>query len=259
VPRGSKQYNVNTTIGSFRRPLAGAGILALATLASVCAGAAEVFVSPVRAELRPPSLSETITVSNQADARMRVAVKLVEWTQDAQGNDVYQETTDLVYFPRQMEIDPQGKRQVRVGATVPGGATERAYRLYIEEQPDPSSTPAPGQVMVYFRMGVPVFVPPPQARPQAEISEATLERGKVSVQVRNAGNRHLRLLRLKLEDGAGFSREAPGWYTLAGAQKTYSLDVPRVVCRRAKSLSLALEGEGIHVDRKLDVDPARCG
>lgn len=256
---GSTQYNVPSTTHFFGRPVAAAAILALTGAFGALAEAAEVFVSPVRAELRAPSLSETISVSNLGHSPMRVAVKLMEWSQDADGKDVYKETADVVYFPRQMEIAPQGKRQVRVGATAPGGGTERTYRLFIEEQPDPAAAPAPAQVMVYFRMGVPVFVPPEQGRPQAEFSEPTLERGKVSLHVKNAGNRHLRLLRLKLEDGAGFSREAPGWYTLAGAQKTYSLDVPRDVCRRARTLSIVIEGEGIRADRKLDVDPARCG
>lgn len=243
----------------FRRPLAAAAILALAGACGAPADAAEVFVSPVRAELRPPSLSETITVSNQGNSPMRVAVRLMEWSQDAEGQDVFKETSDLVYFPRQMEIAPQGRRQVRVGATVPGSATERTYRLYIEEQPDPAGAPATAQVMVYFRMGVPVFVPPSQPQSQPEISEPTLERGKVTVQVKNTGNRHLRLLRLKLEDGAGYSRDVAGWYTLAGARKTYSFEVPSEVCRRARTLSIAIEGEGIRADRKLDVDPARCG
>ena len=224
----------------------------------VPARAGEVFVSPVRAELRGPTLSETITVTNRGGARIRVGVKLMEWTQDAQGNDVYKDTSELVYFPRQLELEPEAKRQIRIGATAPGGASEKTYRLFIEELPDPSATAAPAQVMVYFRMGLPVFLAPAQARPQPDISEPTLEHGKVSLQVKNTGNQHLRLLRLKVEDGAGFSREIAGWYTLAGAQKTYSLDLPGDVCRKAKTLSIAIEGEGIRADRKLNVDPARC-
>jgi hypothetical protein len=31
------------------------------------------------------------------------------------------------------------------------------------------------------------------------------------------------------------------------------------VCRKAKTLSVAIEGEGVRADRKLHVDPARCG
>ena len=235
-----------------------AGTLAFAGALCAPARAAEVFVSPVRAELRGATLSETITVTNRGSSRIRVGVKLMEWTQDAQGNDVYKDTGDLVYFPRQLDLDPEGKRQIRVGATAPAGATERTYRLFIEELPDPSATPAPAQVMVYFRMGVPVFLPPSQARPQPEIGEPALEHGKLLIPVKNTGNEHFRLVRLKVEDGAGFSQEIPGWYSLAGAQKTYSLELPRDVCRKAKTLSIAIEGEGIRADRKLHVDPARC-
>jgi fimbrial chaperone protein len=248
--------NVHTTTWPPRRLAPAAAILALACSAPV--RAADIFVSPVRADLRGATLSETITVSNLGSSRIRVGVKLMEWTQDAQGNDVYKDTSELVYFPRQLELDADGKRQIRVGATSPGAATERTYRMFIEELPDPSAAAAPAQVRVYFRMGVPVFVPPAQPKPQPEISEPTLERGKISVQVKNTGNQHVRLVRLKVEDGAGFSEEVAGWYTLAGAQRTYSLDVPRDVCRKAKTLNIAIEGEGVRADRKLNVDPARC-
>jgi hypothetical protein len=85
-----------------------------------------------------------------------------------------------------------------------------------------------------------------------------LAQGKLSLAVKNPGNQHIRLLKILVDDGAGFSREIAGWYTLAGAQTTYALDLPREVCRKARTLSIAIEGEGIRADRKLNVDPSRC-
>lgn len=213
---------------------------------------------PVRAELRAGALSQTITLTNRGTERIRVAVKLMEWTQDAQGRDVYQDTTDLVYFPRQFELEPDGRRLVRVGANAPPGPVERSYRLFFEEQPQAAADANRAQVAVYFRVGVPVFLVPAGARPQAEVGEPVIDQGKLSLQVRNTGNQHVRVLKVRVEDGAGFAHEIPGWYTLAGAQRTYALDLPREVCRQGRTLSVKVEGDGVGADRKLHVDPARC-
>lgn len=233
--------------------------LALAAAAAPAARASEFMVSPVRAELRAGALSETITVANRGTNRIRIGVKVMEWTQDAQGKDVYTDTTDLVYFPRQMEIEPDGRRLVRVGAKAPAGATERTYRMFIEEQPDPASEAAKAQVSVYFRFGVPIFLTPAAPRLQADIQEPTLDKGRLSVVLKNNGNRHVRITRVNVSADAGFSREVAGWYSLAGTERTYALDLPRDVCRKAKTLSVAIEGEGVRADRQLHVDPARCG
>ena len=220
--------------------------------------ASEFSVAPIRVELRAGALSETITVTNHADAPLRVGVKVMEWTQDEKGEDVYKETGDIVYFPRQMDLAAGATRLVRVGAKAPAGVVERTYRLFVEEQPQVTGEPGKAQIAVYLRFGVPIFLPPAVPRPQQEILEPTLDHGKLALRVKNSGNQHFSLLRLMVEDGGGFSREITGWYSLAGTERTYSLEVPRDVCRKARTLTIAIEGEGLRADRKLDVDPARC-
>lgn len=234
-----------------------AGLL-LVACAAVPVSASDFSVSPVRVELRQGSLSETITVMNHAAARLRVSAKLMEWTQDEQGNDVYKDSGDIVYFPRQLEVEGEGRRLIRVGAKAPAGPVERTYRLFIEEQPEPAGEGRTPQIAVYFRFGVPVFLPPAVPRMQADIGQPSLDKGKLSLQVRNGGNQHFRVVRILVSDGAGHQQEIAGWYSLAGTGKTYTLDVPVEVCRRSKTLSVTVEGEGISADRKLDVDPARC-
>ena len=231
-------------------------LAALALLAP--AHAAEFSVTPIRADLKPGALNETITVTNHSDALLRVSIKLMEWTQDAEGKDVYRESSDLVFFPRQMEVNPGARRLVRVGARAPGGATERTYRLFIEEQPDPAAGNAGSQVRFYFRFGVPVFVAPGAPKPAPEVGAPTLQAGKLAVAVRNTGNQHFRLQRVLVTDGAEFRKEIAGWYSLAGSQRAYVADVPPETCRHAKVLRVLLEGEGLQLERSLDVDPARC-
>lgn len=235
------------------------GALAAAALAlplpALCASFS---VSPIRADLKPGVMSETITVTNESPTRLRVAVKLVAWTQDAAGKDVYTESGDLVYFPRQLELEPGGKRLVRVGAKTPGQGAERAYRLFIEEVPVPTPG-APAAVSFYFRFGVPVFVTPAGVAAKPEIPQPQLAAGKLSVAVSNPGNQHFRAIRVNFSDGAGWSRDVGGWYTLPGSSRDYQVEVPPEVCRKAKTFSVTVEADdNAKFERTLNVDPARC-
>jgi fimbrial chaperone protein len=233
-------------------------LLALPCAFALPAGATEFSVSPIRVELKPGVMSETITVTNHADTKLRVSMKLTEWTQDAEGKDVYKDSSDLIWFPRQMELEPNGRRLVRLGARTPAGVVERTYRLWVEEEPPPGAPSTQAQVAFYFRFGVPVFLVPAVAKPQAEFGEPRLAQGRLAVPVKNTGNQSFRLQKITVSDEAGFSREIAGWYSLAGTERTYTAEIPRDVCRRAKLLTVVIEGEGIRSDRKLHVDPASC-
>jgi fimbrial chaperone protein len=226
--------------------------------AALVAGASEFSVSPITVELKPGVASETVTVTNHANTRLRVNVKLMEWTQDEHGADVYRDSGDIVYFPRQMTLEADSKRLVRVGAKALAPATERAYRLFIEEQPEPAAEGSRAQVAFYFRFSLPIFLPPPEPKAQAEVTDPALQKGKLAFTIRNPGNRHVRMLRILVVDDHGHQQEVPGWYLLAGRQKTYSATIAPEVCRQAKTLTIRVEGEDAKTERTVNVDAARC-
>jgi fimbrial chaperone protein len=225
---------------------------------AAAAVAAQFSVTPIRVDLAPGVMNETITVTNDGDSPLRVLVKLSLWTQDASGADVYTDSADLIYFPRQLQIEPGGKKLVRVGAKTPGGVTERAYRLFIEEQPEPASSSSTSRLSFQLRFGVPIFVAPVNPKPQPEVGDPVLAAGKVSIAVRNPGNASFRLNRIAITNASGFSQEATGWYSLAGTSRTYDIDIPRDVCRKGGEFDITFEGEKVKVERKVQVDPARC-
>jgi fimbrial chaperone protein len=241
-----------------RRPAWTALAFASCVLASPGAGAGDFSVSPIRAELGPSAPSETITVTNHSPGRLRVSIKLMAWTQDAEGKDVYTDSSDLIYFPRQMDIDKESRKIVRIGAKSPPHRVERAYRLFIEEMPDPLDLPGRPSVNFVFRFGVPIFVPPPDGKPSLDVQAPTLAKGKVVLPVRNDSNAHVRLTKINVSDGAGLSIDANGWYSLAGTQRTYTVDIPPEACRKSKSLLVTAEGPAAKFERRLDVDPANC-
>ena len=109
-----------------------------------------------------------------------------------------------------------------------------------------------------FRFSVPIFLAPATPRTELEVAEPKVEHGKVLLPVRNSGNVHARVLRVVVDNAAGFRREVPGWYSLAGTQRTYAVDLPPDICRKGGTLKVAVEGEGVRADRQLHVDAARC-
>jgi fimbrial chaperone protein len=244
---------------SFRRRLKLANIAAAVLVASLVgnASAAEFSVTPIRVDLKPGTLTETITVANDATATLRVSMKLMAWSQDARGEDVYSEASDLVYFPRQMEIAPGARRLVRIGVKTILSGPERTYRLFIEEVPVPDASGGTG-VNFFFRFGVPVFVTPATTKAEVTVGEAALTKGKLVVPVQNNGNRHYRFNRIVFSNGSTFVREIAGWYSLPATQRTYSIDVPLAACRASDAFTVQLQGDGMNLERSVKVDPANC-
>ena len=196
-------------------------LLAAAAAVSACwCHATEFSVSPIRVEFEPGTMSETITISNDAKTRLRVKVRLTQWTQDGQGKDVYADSTDLIWFPRQLDVEPGGRRLVRIGIKTPAGQVERAYRLYIDEEPEAGANDGRTQVAFTFSFGVPVFVVPAAPRSTPLVGEPTLAKGKLSVPVRNGGNHFFRLARIAVTSPAGYTQEIAGWYSLADTART---------------------------------------
>src|SRR4051812_48428578 len=106
-------------------------------------------VAPTRVDLGKGARSSLVEVSNDDTRKLSFQVRLFQWTQDAQGKDAYQENQDLIFFPPLFTVNPGDKRVIRVGlkgsAPPPG---EIAYRLFIEEIPEPAVAAAGPEVKV---------------------------------------------------------------------------------------------------------------
>lgn len=235
--------------------------LVVSLLAPFACGAAEFSVSPIRLHLEPGARSAAVTVSNDDVRPLRMQLRLVRWTQDADGVDVHQDSDELVYFPRMMSVPPGEKRLVRVGLKTPAGATERSYRLYLDELPEPAegARPAASGVSFTIRFALPVFLPAAIAAKQSgAIESLTLRDGKLRVAVRNSGNRNFRIASVAARSPAGFVAEAPGWYLLAGASRVHTIEIPPEVCRGLRRLDVTVKAEELSLEGGLDVERRMC-
>lgn len=218
-------------------------------------------VSPIRVDLDRSARTGSITVSNDdTESAMRAQADAVSWVQDADGNDHFEATGELTFLPRIMTIAPSDRQLVRVGIRVPATTQEKAFRLFIEELPEPQKPDGSGaKVAVRVRFGIPVFVKPLKEEIKGDIDLVEISNSTVKLRVRNEGNVHLGIKSVELT-GDGFSKQVGGWYLLAGAARTQSIEIPVETCRKLKALDVTLKtDQQLELKRRLEIDRAACG
>jgi fimbrial chaperone protein len=223
-------------------------------------------VSPLRVQLDASHPTSTFHVHNDSDEKIVVQIEAAEWRQAADGTDVYEPSTELVLFPKIVEIDKGAEKNVRLGmAATSTSDKERALRVYFDELP--VSKPGETAVRLALRLGIPVFVVPSILRTASNIDTVAILGGTLGARVRNDGNGHLMVRKLVAvgEDGAGaavFRHEQAGWYVLAGAARTFRLSIPRDECERATAIRVEVEIEDSRPTRtlkaNLELSRSRC-
>lgn len=231
----------------------------LLLLAAPAALAGDFGVTPIRLDFDAGVKTGAITISNDGDSSLSFQMKLFEWSQDREGKDQYADSDALIFFPRIMTIAAKDKGLIRVGTKSPLAASERSYRLFIEELPDAKSRGQGAQVEVKLRFGVPLFVAPLQPAVTGAIEALKLEKGELSLRVKNTGNRHFRFEKILVQAGDAVLGEVQGWYLLPGIDRAYKIPLKAEACAKAGALEISLKAEGLELKQRLDATPAQCG
>lgn len=191
--------------------------LAVGISLAMAAQAANVSVMPVGLTFSVGHDRSAITVTNEDAENAVMQVEAVAWTQ-ADGQDVYTPTQDLLVNPPIFAVKPGHAQVLRVGLRQPPtGEREVAYRLILREVPQPpassGSAPHQGQVRVLLQMRLPVYVAPAQIVPGQQWHARRTEEGAVELSLTNTGNVHVVVGELKLR-AAGTAASAPPLATL---------------------------------------------
>jgi len=242
-------------------------LLALGLFPTGLAGAATFRVSPVSLSLSASSTSGLLTISNESDETLRFQLAAYRWSQGTGGEMELEPTDDVVLFPRLLKLEPRRERKIRIGAVAAFEASEKTYRIFVEEIPSAEnaslSSGIPG-VRVLTRMGIPVFLRPSKAQANGAIVNPGVEQGRLSFQVRNNGNVHLMLETVSLR-GIGeagetvIDKKIEGWYVLAGGVRQYDLPLPPEKCGRVRTLRIEARTESGILSDRLDLRPGACG
>lgn len=218
-------------------------------------------VVPIKVYLDAKAKTTVVKVTNDSDEKVTVQLDAKAWAQGPDGRDVYTDTKDIIFFPKIADIKPGEERIIRVGYKGKPSATERTYRLFIQELP----VTKPGEIALKFalRFAVPVFIAPPTEKTDRSIAGVELKDGSVNVRVKNNGNKHFIVSKIKAagHKGSGkevFNTETGGWYVLAGVTKSYSVDVPEAECKKSKTIKVSVEVGKESMSSELKVASALC-
>jgi fimbrial chaperone protein len=174
-----------------------------ALFASPCAmpQAASLQVAPVLVEVPAPGATATMKLRNEGAKPLDAQIRIFQWTQ-VDGADVLTPTNDVAASPPLASLRPGTDYTVRIVRTKKEPpAKEEAYRLLIDELPEAAASPS-ASVNIALRYSIPVFFTVPGAPPK--LSWALQQRANKPVIVAsNAGDRRIRLAKLKIIDGKG--------------------------------------------------------
>jgi fimbrial chaperone protein len=227
-------------------------------------------IVPTSLELGGNAKSGAFSVMNGSSEKLNCQIEVKEWTQDANGKDVYADTGDIVFFPKIMTVQPKEQRAIRIGIKGPLPPQERTYRLFVEEIPVQKSVAeanAPRELVagltIAFRYSMPIFVKPVIQRQSGVIEKTNMVKGAAKVVVRNTGNVHLKLsivaFRGKSADGKEvFSKEAAGWYILHGQSRSFEVTVPQELCLKLATIVIDAQSENFTINGTLAVHKEMC-
>jgi len=255
------------------RPVAGTGLLfaflffllcstVLLPFATSWAGSFD--VQPVRVFFTKKTRVEKLIVRNLSPGDLTVQIKAFTWAQDNDGKDVYENTTDILVFPRILKIPPGGQRLIRLGTTVGPAIRERTYRVYVEELPvGGEKTRSPG-VRFALKVGIPLFVSPIESDNRGVTGSLTMEGGKASLRMENAGNAHLVVQSITVtgRDSKGeetFSKNLNGWYLLGGASRIHAIQIPPAICGRLSTVQATVRTTRNSFQETMQVTGGTCG
>lgn len=228
-----------------------------------CASSAQEWsVAPIKLDFSGGTTSGVITVTNDSSSKFTYQMNAFQWTQDKDGKDVYTETSDIIFYPKLMSIEPKDQKIIRVGTKIPRGDSEKTYRLFIEDITRPAG--ATGATVVFaIRFGVPIFFKPIKEDIKASLDPLAMVKGIITVPVRNVGNSHFVVQKIMIS-GIGqknetvLSKELPGWYVLTGTLKKYTMEIPRESCQRISRIQIEVKTEQFTLKDSLNVQKAMC-
>jgi fimbrial chaperone protein len=181
-----------------------ASLTALFASSSVIAQAASLQVVPVLVEVQAPGAAATLRLRNEGDRPLDAQIRIFRWTQ-VDGVDTLTPTNDIAASPPLASLRPNTDYTVRIVRTSKEPVVrEESYRLLIDEVPAAANVQA-ATVKIALRYSIPVFFTVSGVAAPKLSWELQQRANKPAIVVNNAGDRRIRLAKLKFTDGKGGS------------------------------------------------------
>ena len=244
-----------------RRPLLLAVILCFSSIFSVNSHAGNFKVSPIHIYFDANEKSSLVRISNLGE-EVAIQAYVLKWRQNENGDDEYEETDEIVIFPKMAQIKKGKERVIRLGYQEKKAlVTEETYRLIIEELP--VKAPSGTMLRTTLRMRLPIFVSPTENIIDRSIEKVEIQDGNLFVSVKNNGNAHITVSKIRavgLDDSGreSFSKERSGLHILAGSLKTYAMEWNQEDCMKTQSIKIEVQLDREVIKSTLDIDQETC-
>jgi fimbrial chaperone protein len=185
---------------------------------------------PVDPTIAAGQTATALWVENRGAQPVTLQVRSLGWSQSA-SEDQYAQQDEVVTSPPIANVAPGQRQLIRVIRRETGSTSaEHSYRLLIDELPPPIDPSKPnvasGQLSVQMRYSIPLFTYDGDVAGSPTLMARTVViDGKRYAEIRNVGQRHARLLNLRLQNGAKDFTVSAGLlgYVLAGSTMRWPL------------------------------------
>jgi fimbrial chaperone protein len=223
-------------------------------------------VNPITVALSGKDQSALLTLKSQTTEEVRFKILVQAWAQSPQGEMKLADTKDIVVYPGLLTLAPNEERKLRIGSTVPAGATERSYRVFVEELPPlrAPQTANKSEVKVLTKMGIPIFVQPAKPVATGTVEGFGLAKRRLGFTIKNTGNVHflpqsVQVTALDAKGAAVFEKKVEAWYVLAGGKRVWEVEIPKEACAKSKAVTVAVESAEAKFSGRMEVPAAGCG
>jgi fimbrial chaperone protein len=247
--------------------LAALGLLITLFLTSHTAAASNFNITPINIFLDPQTKIEKLTVTNNGEDDLTVQLKAFRWTQDEKGQELYEDTKDIILSPKIATLKKDEEKIIRVGTHLKSDLSEKTYRIFVEEIPNADREELKGTtIQMYLKIGVPLFLSPIKKDQKGAIETITLQKGKAAIKIKNKGNQHLIVNNIQVrglnpQGQEIFSQDLSGWYILSGVSKIFETTLPENICQDIGSLKVEVKtnNKNINFQAQLPVEKTMCG
>lgn len=208
------------------------------------ASAASLQVAPVLLEVAAPGAAVTLTLRNKGAKPIATQVRVFRWIQDA-GRERLEPTDDVVASPPAVELQPAQDYVVRVVRVTPKPMEgEEAYRLFIDELPEPAQRPRTVNFIV--RHAIPLLFDA-QDTSAPDVKWRVTQSGRsISLSAANRGDRRIRLAAVKISgrpgEGVSFGPGLVG-YALGHSTMSWTAPASRSVFRPGAKVTITGQTE----------------
>lgn len=210
------------------RRLALTALLAAAPIAQ--AHAAAVVLWPVDPTIAAGQTATALWVENRGQQPVTLQVRSLGWSQ-AGNEDQYARQDEVVTSPPIANVAPGQRQMIRILRRDTGTTpAEHSYRLLIDELPPPVDPSKPNvasaELAVQMRYSIPLFTYDGEvAATPTLMGRTVVVDGKRYAEIRNVGQRHARLINLRIQNGAKDFTVSAGLlgYVLAGSTMRWPL------------------------------------